>query len=73
MSVTAGQSQLRQGLQLLRQQWDVVLLHWADTTAKDFQEQFWKPIEDQTLSTIQAMDRLGQLLHRVHKDCQEDR
>ncbi len=72
MSVSAGQSQLRQGLQILRQNWDIVSLHWKDTTAKEFQEVYWEPIEDQTLATMAAMDRLGQLLQRVRKDCQAD-
>ena len=63
-----------------RLQFRVVLLHLrvaahADLhrrdirVRRDFDEHHWEPLEFQTTATIQAIDRLAQVLEEMERDC----
>jgi hypothetical protein len=69
MSVSVGRSKLHTALKELRIHWEHVCFRWKDGVARDFEERFWLPLDASTVSTITAMDRLGQVLLQVRQDC----
>jgi hypothetical protein len=49
--------------------WEDAKEDWADGVRRDFDEHHWEPLEFQTSATIQAIDRLAQVLEEMERDC----
>ncbi len=72
MSVTISRAKLHTALKEFRAHWAEAEMRWKDAVAREFEEQFWNPLEGATLSTIAALDRLAQVLLQVQQDCGQD-
>jgi hypothetical protein len=49
--------------------WEETKESWNDPVSRDFEANFWAPLESQVPLTLRAIDRLDQVLLRVKQDC----
>jgi hypothetical protein len=69
VSLSTGRYQLYSSMETLRLHWDEVQQRWHDAVRQDFEEQFWSQVEPRVNAALSAMDRLGQVLGQVRRDC----
>ena len=70
MSVDAGRAKLNQALKDLLAQWHHVQSSWRDAASRDFEAKQLGPIESDVRTGLGAMERLSEVLRRLHRDCQ---
>jgi hypothetical protein len=69
MSLSAGSSKLNLALKALRVRWEETKTHWNDPVSEAFEENYWKPLESQVMTTLRGIDRLGQELAQARQEC----
>jgi hypothetical protein len=69
MSLSTGRYQLYSALETLRLHWDDVRPRWSDAVRQVFEEQYWSEIEPRVNGALAAMDRLGQVLGQLRREC----
>ena len=69
MSVDAGRAKLNQALKDLLAQWHHVQSSWRDAASRDFEAKQLHPLESDVRTGLGAMERLGEVLHRVRREC----
>jgi hypothetical protein len=69
MSLTSAAVDLANALESARDAWGATRPVWKDAVARDFEENHWRPLEDQTLAVLQALDRLVPVLATALRDC----
>jgi hypothetical protein len=69
MSGTAGSNRLNHAIKTLRVHWDETEAHWRDAVRREFEEHHVEPLESQVETTLRAMQRLGEVLARLRRDC----
>jgi hypothetical protein len=69
MNLDAGRNSLYKSFKSLGQRWQDVQLVWHDVVQKDFSEKHWEPLEPCVGGVLAAVDRLSQVLARVHEEC----
>ncbi len=69
MSLSGGRNKLFHALEVVQAHWDETTPRWADVVRKDFEENYWAPIEPTVKATLQAMDRLEQVLRKLRNVC----
>jgi hypothetical protein len=60
-------------LKKLRENWEIAKEGWADQVARDFEKNHIVPVEQQSKSAIQGMEKIAEVLRRVRKECSEPR
>jgi hypothetical protein len=69
VSVEAPRYKLYAALKAIRASWEQAQDKWHDAVRHDFEEHFWNGLEQSVLSSLNAMDRLSQVLRDVRRDC----
>ena len=69
MNITGAAVDLGQELHTVCLAWEEVREAWRDAVAREFEEERWAPLENQTRAVLQAMDRLGPVLAKAMRDC----
>jgi hypothetical protein len=69
MSLDAGRNSLMKAYKNLQERWLDVQHYWYDAVQKEFAEQHWEPLAPRVVGMLAAADRLGQVLHRVQREC----
>ena len=69
MSVTSAAIDLSNALKTIRLAWEETQQSWNDAVSRDFEENQWVPLDNQTRAVIQALDRLAPILARAVRDC----
>jgi hypothetical protein len=69
MSLSTGRYQLYASLEAIRLRWEEVRPHWSDAVRQDFEEQYWSQVEPRVNAALAAMDRLGQILLQLKREC----
>jgi hypothetical protein len=69
VSLSTGRYQLYSSMETLRAHWDEVRPRWSDAVRQDFEEQYWSEIEPRVNGALAAMDRLGQVLSQLRREC----
>ena len=69
MSLTSSAIDLTNALKTADLAWQEALVGWKDAVSRDFEANQWAPLEGQTRSVIQAMDRLAPILAKALRDC----
>jgi hypothetical protein len=64
-----GAGKLRDALKTLRAQWEDVSGDWNDAVRHEFERSFMEVIEPQTLSAIEAVGHLAEVLSRAEHEC----
>lgn len=69
MPLSSGSGKLNLSLKALRRRWEETQAQWNDPVSQAFEENHYRPLEEQLLATLRAMDRLAQILDQVRKEC----
>jgi hypothetical protein len=69
MSLDTGRYQLYSAFKNIQARWENTLPYWDDVVRRDFEEEFWNPLEPRMQLTLSAIDRLGQIINRVRQEC----
>jgi hypothetical protein len=69
MSLSTGRYQLHSAHETVTLRWDEVRPKWNDPIQQDFEEQYWKQVEPRVNAALAAMDRLGQVLGQLKREC----
>lgn len=69
MALSTGRSKLHDAHKTLRAHWEAVEGVWKDSVRRDFEDNYWKPLEPEIHATLRGIDRLAQVLQQVHNDC----
>ncbi len=68
--LSTGISKLNASMQALSHTWHEVNEQWQDATAKEFEERYLAELEPAVKTTIEAMNRMANLLAKVERDCE---
>lgn len=70
ISPATGRGRIYGGLKDLRIRWEEVQRIWNDPVSKDFDENMYKPLAEESQAVIRAMDRLGGIMHQMQGECE---
>lgn len=70
MNLQDGRAKLGYAAQKLRLRWDEANRHWNDAVSRDFERDHLVPLEPQIAATLQAIDRLADVISRAERECQ---
>ncbi len=70
-SVIAGTNRLKHAIQILREQWWATEPNWNDAVRRRFEERYVKPIEPAVDSALYGIQRLGEVLDRIRRECSD--
>lgn len=65
LSLTADH--LNTAWQVLHQRWEQTRAVWNDPVARSFEKEHWTPLEQQTRTTQQEMERLAQVVAKARR------
>jgi hypothetical protein len=68
-SIDAGQTKLAKSLKSLLEVWQTTQEHWNDAVRVEFEERYLLELTKRVRSTLAAMDRLQEALHRAQSEC----
>ena len=69
MSLDVGRYRLVSAHKALLARWEETRLVWQDIVRADFSKDHLEPLEPMVLSTLGAIDQLGQVLNRLRQEC----
>jgi hypothetical protein len=67
--MAVGSTKLQYALKNLRKHWEEAQEGWSDQVREDFDDKHMKPMESQVSAAMRSMDRLGEVLAKMRKDC----
>lgn len=65
--VQATAAELHEAWQRLMQRWQSTRALWNDPVARSFEKEHWTPLEQQTRTTQQEMERLAQVIAKARR------
>jgi hypothetical protein len=69
MSLQASRAKLSDGFKKLIIAWDTVRRTWDDPASRDFERKFLTLMEPKVRSALAAMEKMGETVGRVKRDC----
>jgi hypothetical protein len=60
-------SQLDTALKTLRQHWEATSAVWNDLVSRNFEKDYWAPLEGQVQATGREMERLAQVIAQARR------
>jgi hypothetical protein len=69
VSLDTGSSKINLGMKTLRFRWEETKGHWKDSVSRDFEDNYWTPLETQVLATLRVVDRLAQAMAKAKQEC----
>jgi hypothetical protein len=70
MSVDAAKAKLNRSLKDLLGHWQRTRSDWNDVRSRQFEEKVITEIEMDVRSSLGALDRMGEVVRRVRRDCE---
>lgn len=70
MGVYEGSGQLAKALKQLLVQWDDTRLSWDDAQAREFEDKYLIPLQNDLRNTSSAMAHMAALLEKIRRDCE---
>ena len=70
MGVDFSKTRLQQSLKELNLRWEKANEHWDDKVSRDFKEKVIDPLEPKVRLTMDAMEEMSAMLHKMKRDCQ---
>ncbi len=70
ISPATGRGKLYGTLKDLRLRWEDTERIWDDPVRRDFEENVWNPLVEQSLAAIRGIDRLDQVLRQMQHECE---
>lgn len=68
--LNTGSARLRDALDVLAAKWVDTKDLWKDANSRNVEENHLKPIADETLTTLGAIQHLGDVLMQAQRDCE---
>lgn len=68
LSLSTGLAQLQTGLKNTRLRLDATRVGWSDVTRNDFEDNYWGPLEEQTIAVIRKMEHVAQVLTQMQQE-----
>jgi hypothetical protein len=69
MSLDASRYRLFREFETLRERWQKTQVLWQDVVRRQFDDEYWKPLDAAVLTALGAMDRLAPIMTQVRQDC----
>jgi hypothetical protein len=69
VSLSTSRYQLYSALEALGLRWGEVRPRWNDIVRQQFEEEYWNHVEPRANAALAAMDRLGQVLAQLKREC----
>jgi hypothetical protein len=60
-------TQLDTAWKTLRQRWESIKVVWNDPVSRDFEKNYWAPVEGQVRATQREMERLAQVIAQARR------
>ena len=70
-NVMAGSNRLKHSIQTLRDQWRATEPTWNDAVRRRFEERYILPLEPAVDAALVGIQKLGDVLDRVRRDCSD--
>jgi hypothetical protein len=70
-NVMAGSNRLKHAIQTLRDQWRATEPTWNDAVRRRFEERYILPLEPAVDAALVGIQKLGDVLDRVRRDCSD--
>jgi hypothetical protein len=70
MNFFDSKAKLSYALKKLQLHWEQTQTQWRDTVSHDFERSYLEPLGQQVAATVQAIDRLVDVLRRAQQECQ---
>ena len=70
MSVSVGRARLFGALKELRQRWSRIHDVWNDPASQHFEQTVIDPLEPRVRSAVTALEKMGQILATVRRECE---
>lgn len=70
MSVQVSRARLFGALKELRGRWSRIRDQWDDEAARSFEETVLDPLEPRVRSAVTALEKMGQILGTVRRECE---
>ena len=70
MSIESSRTRLQQSIKELMLKWDKANAYWDDKVSRDFKETVLNPLEPKIRVTMEAMEEMSVLLHRLKRECE---
>jgi hypothetical protein len=68
--MSSGAARLKHAMKALNEHWDLTREKWADSVARDFEKNHLQPLEHQVSNALLGMQKLSEVLSKVHQECQ---
>jgi len=72
MGVYEGRGALSKALKQLENKWAETKMSWDDCRAREFEDRFLVPLQQDLRNAVGAMDQLAVLLTRIRSECGPD-
>ena len=66
-NLNTTRAELQEAWQRLRQRWQGTTVLWNDPMCRQFEREFWQPLEDQMPATLKEMERLAQVIAQARR------
>ena len=66
-NLNTTRAELQEAWQRLRQRWQGTTVLWNDPMCRQFEREFWQPLESQTLAVLKEMERLVQVIAQARQ------
>lgn len=70
MSLASARSKLHESFRTLQSRWDDVHDSWNDQVGKQFEIDYWAPLEPTVEAALRALDRLTITLTQMRHECE---
>jgi hypothetical protein len=67
--LSAAQGKLNLALKNLDPRWEDTKTVWKDSVARGFEKDHYDELTQKSQTAISAMQRLGNVMHQVYRDC----
>jgi hypothetical protein len=67
--MSVGSTKLQYALKNLRKHWEEARESWSDQVGQDFDDKHLRPMETQVAAAMRGMDRLGEVMGKMRKEC----
>jgi hypothetical protein len=69
MRVDASRGKLYDAHKTIRARWQETETAWRDQNQKEFEEQVWEPLDQQTAEVLRAIDQLARIFGQARQEC----
>jgi hypothetical protein len=68
--LSSGAAKLSEALECLQEAWQETSQEWEDATARNFEENYLRPLLRQCSATLETTSQLQEVLTKAYRDCE---